>query len=33
MPLFPDIEPYASGSLQVSGLHEIYYEQVGNPEG
>ncbi len=33
MPLFPDIEPYASGSLQVSSLHEIYYEQVGNPEG
>jgi proline iminopeptidase len=33
MPLFPDIEPYASGMLRVSSLHEIYYEQVGNPEG
>ena len=33
MPLFPDIEPYSSGFLRVSSLHEIYYEQVGNPEG
>lgn len=33
MPLFPDIEPYDSGYLKVGGLHEIYYEQVGNPEG
>ena len=32
-PLFPEIEPYESGYLRVSGLHEIYYEQVGNPEG
>jgi proline iminopeptidase len=31
--LFPDIEPYDSGSLKVSGLHEIYYEQVGSPQG
>ena len=33
MPLFPDIEPYDSGLLRVSDLHEIYYEQVGNPDG
>jgi proline iminopeptidase len=33
MPLFPDIEPYDSGFLRVSDLHEIYYEQVGNPKG
>jgi proline iminopeptidase len=33
MPLFPVIEPYDSGFLRVSDLHEIYYEQVGNPKG
>ncbi|MCC2606993.1 prolyl aminopeptidase [Planctobacterium marinum] len=31
--LFPAIEPYSEGKLQVSDLHEIHYEQVGNPEG
>jgi proline iminopeptidase len=31
--LFPEIEPYDSGYLKVSDLHEIYYEQVGNPRG
>lgn len=31
--LFPEIEPYDSGYLRVSDLHEIHYEQVGNPEG
>jgi proline iminopeptidase len=31
--LFPEIEPYDSGYLKVSDLHEIYYEQVGNPKG
>lgn len=30
---FPEIEPYQLGTLKVSSLHEIYYEQVGNPEG
>lgn len=30
---YPAIEPYQSGFLQVSDLHRIYYEQVGNPEG
>jgi proline iminopeptidase len=32
-PLFPEIEPYDSGHLRVSDLHEIYYEQSGNPQG
>lgn len=31
--LFPEIEPYDSGYLKVSDLHEIYYEQSGNPQG
>jgi proline iminopeptidase len=31
--LYPEIEPYDSGRLRVSGLHELYYEQIGNPEG
>ncbi len=31
--LYPDIEPYDSGFLQVSPLHRIYYEQCGNPRG
>ena len=31
--LFPPIEPYNSGRLQVSDLHEIYYEECGNPMG
>ena len=31
--LYPDIEPYDSGFLQVSPLHRVYYEQCGNPEG
>jgi proline iminopeptidase len=32
-PLFPEIEPYDSGYLRVSEIHEIYYEQSGNPKG
>lgn len=32
-PLFPEIEPYDVGYLRVSEIHEIYYEQSGNPEG
>jgi proline iminopeptidase len=32
-PLYPAIEPYQTGMLQVSDLHQIYYEQSGNPEG
>lgn len=32
-PLFPEIEPYETGYLRVSEVHEIYYEQSGNPQG
>jgi proline iminopeptidase len=31
--LYPEIEPYDSGFLQVSPLHRIHYEQCGNPDG
>lgn len=31
--LFPPIEPYETGFLQVSDLHRIYYEVSGNPDG
>lgn len=31
--LYPLIEPYDSGRLQVSPIHNVYYEQCGNPEG
>ncbi|GIX33989.1 MAG: proline iminopeptidase [Lysobacterales bacterium] len=31
--LYPPIEPFDQGFLQVSLLHSIYYEQCGNPEG
>lgn len=30
---YPPIEPYRTGRLRVSALHEIYYEEVGNPDG
>lgn len=30
---FPEIEPYRTGRLKVSSLHEIFYEEVGNPKG
>ncbi|MEZ6195146.1 MAG: prolyl aminopeptidase [Planctomycetota bacterium] len=30
---YPPIEPFDSGRLRVSDLHEIHYEQCGNPEG
>src|ERR1700730_9165483 len=29
----PAIEPYARGYLRVSEVHEIYYEECGNPAG
>jgi proline iminopeptidase len=32
-PLYPAIEPYRSGWLRVSDLHEIYWEECGNPQG
>jgi proline iminopeptidase len=31
--LFPDIEPFAQGRLALSDLHEIYWEESGNPDG
>ena len=31
--LYPPIEPFDAGRLQVSPIHEIYYEQCGNPQG
>lgn len=31
--LYPSIEPYMQARMTVSGGHEIYYEQSGNPEG
>ncbi|HXH76083.1 MAG TPA: prolyl aminopeptidase [Bacteriovoracaceae bacterium] len=30
---YPEIEPYDTAYLKVSDLHDIYYEQVGNPQG
>jgi proline iminopeptidase len=30
---YPEIEPYRRGRLAVSDLHEIYFEECGNPEG
>jgi proline iminopeptidase len=32
-PLYPAVEPFQSGMLRVSPLHEIYYEVCGNPAG
>ena len=31
--LYPDVEAYRTGTLRVSDLHEIYFEESGNPEG
>ncbi|MES2204756.1 MAG: prolyl aminopeptidase [Pseudomonadota bacterium] len=31
--LYPSIEPFYSGMLRVSDLHQIYYERSGNPAG
>jgi len=31
--LYDPIEPYDTGRLQVSEVHELYYEQCGNPNG
>lgn len=30
---YPDIEPYRVGTLQVSALHTLYFEECGNPAG
>ena len=32
-PLYPPIKPYARGRLRVSPVHELYFEQSGNPRG
>ncbi len=32
-PLYPEIDPFASGKLAVGSPHEIYWEQSGNPNG
>jgi proline iminopeptidase len=32
-PLYPPLEPYRTGRLRVSDLHEIHFEECGNPEG
>lgn len=31
--LYPEIEPFDSGTQKVSELHTIYWERVGNPKG
>jgi len=31
--LYPEIEPFDSGYLNVDARHRMYYEQCGNPEG
>jgi proline iminopeptidase len=31
--LFPSIEPFSSGTLKVSNIHTLYYEEVGTPDG
>jgi len=33
IPMYPPLEPYAQGLLDVDGYHEIYFEQCGNPVG
>jgi proline iminopeptidase len=30
---YPELQPYNRGRLRVSDLHEIYYEECGNPQG
>jgi proline iminopeptidase len=31
--LYPEIEPYRTGRLQVSDEHSLYFEECGNPDG
>jgi proline iminopeptidase len=31
--LYPEIEPYASGRLEVDPIHSLYWEECGNPKG
>lgn len=30
---YPELQPFSRGRLRVSALHEIYFEQCGNPDG
>ena len=30
---YPPIEPFASGMLEVSDGHRLYWEEIGHPEG
>ncbi|KAL4260430.1 Proline iminopeptidase [Pleurotus pulmonarius] len=32
-PMYPDIQPFETGTLKVSDLHTLYYEVSGNKEG
>jgi proline iminopeptidase len=32
-PAYPPIEPYRTGRLRVSDVHELYFEESGNPQG
>ncbi len=31
--VFPEIEPYNTGMLEVDDIHKVYYEETGNPNG
>ncbi len=31
--LFPEIEPYKTGYINLDGLHQMYWEESGNPKG
>src|SRR5260221_403953 len=31
--LFPEIQPYSDGYLDLDGLHKMYWQQSGNPDG
>lgn len=31
--LYPQVEPYQTGTLPVTATHTLYYEQCGNPDG
>ncbi len=31
--LYPEIEPYSTGMLRLDGVHAMYWEQSGNPQG
>jgi proline iminopeptidase len=33
LPLFPPIEPFATGELELGGPHRMYFEESGNPAG